>query len=249
MIVLFTDFGLEGPYIGQVKARILSQVPDAAIIDLISDAPAHDPRASAFLLAAYAEAFPSGTIFVAVVDPGVGSARAGLAMEADGRWFIGPDNGLFEIAARRAGGGKFWELDYEPVAVSASFHGRDVFAPVAAALELGSPLEGPPRLGGYGGDDAWAGWPDDLAEIIYIDRFGNAITGLRARFVEPTFALRVNHVYLEYAGVFSDVPKGQAFWYENSNGLVEVAVNQGRADELLGIQVGSDVWFGERASP
>ncbi|MDP6428080.1 MAG: SAM-dependent chlorinase/fluorinase [Rhodospirillales bacterium] len=249
MIVLFTDFGLEGPYIGQVKARILKESPNATIIDLFSDAPMQNPKACSYLLAAYASEFPAGTVFLAVVDPGVGGRRPAVAVEAGERWYVGPGNGLFEMVARRSRTVDIWEIDYAPNSVSASFHGRDVFAPVAAALELGSPLEGPPRLGGYGGDDAWAGWPDDLAEIIYIDRFGNAITGLRARFVEPTFALRVNHVYLEYAGVFSDVPKGQAFWYENSNGLVEVAVNQGRADELLGIQVGSDVWFGERASP
>lgn len=242
MIVLFTDFGLEGPYIGQVKARILADAPGATILDLFSDAPAHNPKASAYLLAAYAEAFPAGTIFVAVVDPGVGGARAGIAMEAGGQWFVGPDNGLFEIAARRAGSANLWELDYEPGSVSASFHGRDVFAPAAAGLENGSP---PPGIAAARGLESQPDWPDDLAEIVYIDRFGNAITGLRGCFVKPTFALRVNHVYLDHAIVFSDVPNGTAFWYANSNGLVEIAVNQGRAADLLGIEVGAGVWFGE----
>ena len=236
MIVLFTDFGLEGPYIGQVKARILANAPGATILDLFSDAPAHNPKASAYLLAAYAGAFPAGTIFVAVVDPGVGGARAGIAMEAGGQWFVGPDNGLFEIAARRAGSTDLWELDYEPGSVSASFHGRDVFAPSAARLEIGS---APPGAVAVAGLDRQPDWPDDLAEIVYIDRFGNAITGMRGSFVKPSFALRVNHVYLDYAGVFSDVPKGTAFWYVNSNGLVEIAVNQGRAADMLDIEVGA----------
>ena len=138
LIVLFTDFGLEGPYIGQVKARVLADAPGAVILDLFSDAPAHDPKASAYLLAAYAEAFPAGAIFVAVVDPGVGSVRAGIALEAGGRWFVGPDNGLFEIAVRRAASAATWEIDYDRSSVSASFHGRDVFAPAAARLESGS---------------------------------------------------------------------------------------------------------------
>ena len=242
MIVLFTDFGLEGPYIGQVKARILAEAPNATIIDLFSDAPAHNPKACSYLLAAYADAFPSGAIFLAVVDPGVGSNRAGVAVAAGGRWFVGPDNGLFEMAVRRADSAATWEIEYDRDSVSASFHGRDVFAPAAARLECGSVSPGVLAESGLGSQPDW---PDDLAEIIYIDRFGNAITGLRGCFVKPTFALRVNHVYLEPAGVFSDVPKGSAFWYVNSNGLVEIAVNQGRAADLLGIDVGAGVWFGE----
>ena len=237
MIVLFTDFGLEGPYNGQVKARILADAPAATIVDRFSDAPAHNPKASAYLLAAYAQAFAAGTIFVAVVDPGVGGARAGIAMEAGDCWFVGPDNGLFEIAARRAGNAAVWELDYDRGSVSASFHGRDVFAPAAARLESGS---APPGVAGAGLERR-PDWPDDLAEVIYIDQFGNGITGLRGSFVKPAFALRVNHVYLSYAGVFSDVPKGTAFWYVNSNGLVEIAVNQGRAADMLDIEVGAGV--------
>ena len=129
--------------------------------------------------------------------------------------------------------------------MSASFHGRDVFAPSAARLEIGS---APPGAVAVAGLDRQPDWPDDLAEIVYIDRFGNAITGMRGSFVKPSFALRVNHVYLDYAGVFSDVPKGTAFWYVNSNGLVEIAVNQGRAADMLDIEVGAGVWFGAQES-
>ena len=95
MIVLFTDFGLSGPYVGQVKAVLYRLAPAVPVVDLFADAPTHDPRASAYLLASFRDEFPVGTVFECVVDPGVGSARAALAVEADGRWFVGPDNGLF----------------------------------------------------------------------------------------------------------------------------------------------------------
>src|SRR5690349_7418524 len=94
MIVLFTDFGLEGPYIGQMKARIWREAPACQIIDLFADAPTVNPQAAAYLLAGYAVEFPAGTVFLGVVDPGVGSARPGVVVEADGRWYVGPGNGL-----------------------------------------------------------------------------------------------------------------------------------------------------------
>ena len=102
MIVLFTDFGLAGPYTGQMKAVLRNEAPQTEIIDLFADAPAGNPRAGAYLLAAYAAWFPPGTIFLCVVDPGVGGQRAPLMIEADRRWYVGPENGLFELVLRRA---------------------------------------------------------------------------------------------------------------------------------------------------
>src|SRR6516225_3271364 len=129
MIVLFSDFGLEGPYTGQVKTvlyRIASAVP---VIDLFADAPAGSPKPAAYLLAAYAVWFPPGTVFLAVIDPGVGGARAPIIVEAAGRWYVGPDNGLFELLLRRTENARTWEILWRPQALSASFHGRDLFAP------------------------------------------------------------------------------------------------------------------------
>src|SRR5215472_12115972 len=97
MIVLFTDFGLTGPYAGQVKAVLHQVAPQVPVVDLFADAPSRDPRASAYLLAAYAAWFPAGTVFLAVVDPGVGGARPAVIVEADRRWYVGPGNGLFEL--------------------------------------------------------------------------------------------------------------------------------------------------------
>src|SRR6202051_1160043 len=131
MIVLFTDFGLEGPYTGQVKAVLHRSAPGIPVIDLFADAPAGNPRAAAYLLAAYAVWFPTETVLLSVVDPGVGGTRAPVVVESDGRWYVGPENGLFELVRRRGRAVKSWEIDWRPEALSASFHGRDLFAPVA----------------------------------------------------------------------------------------------------------------------
>ena len=236
MIVLFTDFGLEGPYIGQMKARIWRDAPNAAIVDLFADAPFADPKASAYLLSAYAEEFPAGTVFLCVVDPGVGSERPGVVVEAGGKWFVGPGNGLFELVGRHAGRSKKWKLAWDGNNVSPSFHGRDVFAPAAAALELGKTPSGEKQPASW---NAFPEWPDDLPEIVYIDHYGNAMTGLRKGFVNPSFVLQANHVYLKSARTFADVPPGDAFWYVNANGLVEIAINKGSAADKLGIGIGT----------
>ncbi|MBX6322432.1 MAG: SAM-dependent chlorinase/fluorinase, partial [Rhodospirillaceae bacterium] len=137
MIVLFTDFGLHGPYTGQVKAVLHGMAPGMPQIDLFADAPAGDPRASAYLLAAYATWFPAGTVFLCVVDPGVGGPRPAVIVEADGRWYVGPGNGLFEMVVRRAAIARRWDIAWRPERLSRSFHGRDLFAPVAAMLARG----------------------------------------------------------------------------------------------------------------
>ena len=238
MIVLFTDFGLEGPYTGQVKAVLYQTAPGVPVIDLLSDAPAGSPKPAAYLLAAYGAWFPQGTALLAVIDPGVGSARAPVIVEADGRWYVGPDNGLFELVTRRAAAPRTWEILWRPDALSASFHGCDLFAPVAGRLARGEPpseIARPTEIGRR------LDWPDDLPEIVYIDRYGNAITGLRADSLAKDARLEVRRRTLRPVRTFSDVPSGEAFWYENSNGLAEIAVNTGRAAEVLGLMIGDPV--------
>jgi S-adenosylmethionine hydrolase len=238
MIVLFTDFGLEGPYLGQMKAVLHRMAPAVPVIDLFADAPSGRPKASAYLLAAYAAWFPEGSVFLCVVDPGVGGARPPLMVEADGRWYVGPGNGLFEIVLRRAAKAARRDIDWRPERLSASFHGRDLFAPVAAMLARGDPPPGRRRTSGA---DRRLDWPDDLSEIVYIDHFGNAMTGLRATMLPANARLAAAQRLLERARTFGDLPPGTAFWYENANGLAEIAVNQGRADATLGIVPGSPV--------
>ena len=238
MIVLFTDFGLQGPYTGQMKAVLYQLVPAVPTIDLFADAPVGNPKASAYLLASYAQWFPAGTVFLCVVDPGVGGTRPPIILEADGRWYVGPGNGLFELVQRRAATTRSWDIDWKPERLSASFHGRDLFAPVAAMLARG---ESPPGRARKDDTHRRTDWPDDLCEIVYIDHFGNAMTGLRAVTLQRESRLVVAGRVLERAATFSDRPPGMAFWYENSNGLAEIAVNQGRADRELGLAIGISI--------
>jgi S-adenosylmethionine hydrolase len=238
MIVLFTDFGLEGPYTGQVKAVLYRTAPGVPVIELFADAPAGRPKPAAYLLAAYGVWFPPGTVLLAVIDPGVGGARAPIIVEAAGRWYVGPDNGLFELVLRRAESARTWEILWRPQTLSASFHGRDLFAPVAGRLARGEhPTHEPraPEIGRHGD------WPDDLPEIVYVDRYGNAVTGLRGGLLPREARLAVSGRVLKHARTFSDVPDGEAFWYENSNGLAEIAVNAGRAADSLQLVIGSPV--------
>ncbi len=131
-----------------------------------------------------------------------------------------------------------WDIDWKPERLSASFHGRDLFAPVAAMLAQGEPPPGRPRKDGtHRGID----WPDDLREIVYIDHYGNAKSGLRALILPRSARLIAAGRVLERARTFSDRPPGTAFWYENSNGLAEIAVNQGRADRELDLAIGSPI--------
>ncbi|MBL6945430.1 MAG: SAM-dependent chlorinase/fluorinase [Rhodospirillales bacterium] len=239
MIVLFTDFGVSGPYMGQMKAVLHRLAPGVDVVELFADAPAHDPKGSAYLLSAYAGEFPQGTVFLCVVDPGVGSNRAAGILGADGKWFVGPDNGIFAILARRTENvGPWMELTDIPQTASPTFHGRDVFAPAAAWLATGKP---PPCVEKPLEDILRPDWPDDLAQVVYIDGFGNAMTGIRASTVAPQAVVEIAGVAIQRARTFSDVGEGVAFWYENSNGLLEIAVNCGRADEKPGVHIGAEV--------
>jgi S-adenosylmethionine hydrolase len=180
VIHLFTDFGLEGPYLGEMEAVLRRAAPEVPVVNLMADAPAFSPRPAAYLLAALAERLEPGDVLLGVVDPGVGSERLPVAVEADGRWFVGPDNRLFELVARRAGQLRTFAIAWRPARLSASFHGRDLFAPTAARLARGGTdgLEPAPLT-------RFPDWPDDVAEIVYVDRYGNAMTGLRAATLPP----------------------------------------------------------------
>jgi S-adenosylmethionine hydrolase len=242
MIVLFTDFGLAGPYTGQMKAVLAGLAPAVPVIDLFADAPAFQPCLSAYILGAYCGAVPQGGVLLGVVDPGVGTDRLPLVVRAGGRWYVGPDNGLFELVMRRAGavGANVaaWTIDWRPDRLSASFHGRDLFAPVAARLALG---EAPPGTPVPVERVRRPDWPDDLARIVYVDVYGNALTGLRAAMLGDGVELEAGGRRVKRARTFGDVPVGEAIWYENGNGLAEIAVNQGRADGVLGLKVGDEV--------
>lgn len=237
MIVLFTDFGLNGPYVGQMKAVLVQAAPGVPIIDLFADTPAHDIRSSAHLLASYRQGFPAETVFLCVVDPGVGSAqREPMILQADGHWYVGPGNGLFDVVAARSGQSVAWRITWRPPVLSASFHGRDLFAPVAAQLACGD-FPAAESMDYAGGKEHAA----DLAQIIYIDNFGNLLTGLRASSFSDSVALQLAGRRIPRVETFSDVLPGEPLCYRNSSGLLEIAVNQGRADSLFQVSIGSAV--------
>jgi S-adenosylmethionine hydrolase len=237
MILLFSDFGLSGPYVGQMRTALLTHDPDAAVVDLMHDAPRGDPRAAAYLLAALAGRMPPECVCLAVVDPGVGGDRPPLIVAAGGRYFVGPGNGLFEILGRHAGDARVWRIDWRSDTISATFHGRDLFAPVAAMLAKGNF----PQATETGTAGPGANWPDDLPEAIYTDGFGNVMSGLRARAMEGHTWIAAAGRVLPRARTFSDVGAGEAFWYENSIGLVEIAVNRGSAADILGLEAGDPI--------
>lgn len=239
-IFLYTDFGAADLYVGQVKSVLVQQAPGIAIIDLLHEAPAFNVRAGGHLLAALATRIPSGSVTIAVVDPGVGGTRDAVVVDIDGRWFIGPDNGLLSVLAARAKAYRVWRVTWTPPDLAPSFHGRDLFAPVAAALARGeSPDDRAVRVDRLQIDFGAA----DCGEIIYIDHYGNALTGVRAETLSPDMCIVAGGATLAYARVFSAVADGAAFWYANSLGLVEIAANGDSAADKLGLAVGQPVAY------
>ena len=238
MIVLFTDYGLQGPYIGEVEAQLFRYAPSERVVNLMADVPRQNVQSAAYLLAALSDNFPRGTTFFCVVDPGVGSGRdKPIVIRMGEQRFVGPHNGLFDIVTRRREETvDCWEITYQPENLSNSFHGRDLYAPVCAMIANQQPISGR-RVD-------WAqcyNWPDDLAEVIYFDGFGNAWTGIRADTIDAETTLEIAGRQVKNADTFANVAQGEYFWYTNSSGLLEIAVNQGSAKEVLGLEIGSRI--------
>jgi S-adenosylmethionine hydrolase len=235
---LFSDYGWTDPYVGQVKAVLSRTAPGVAIIDLMHGAPDYNAHAAAHLLDALCPAFPAGAVFLCVVDPGVGGPRQAIVLEADGRWFVGPDNGLLSVVGERARTRRYWRIDWRPEVLSDTFHGRDLFAPIAAQLaSTGLPGD---RVSAIEAPEV-AFTAEDLPRIIYIDHYGNAWTGVRGGLMDPAAVLEIRGHRLGFRRIFSDAAKGEAFWHVNSSGLVEIAANRAHAAKLLGLAVGDPV--------
>ena len=237
VVYFYTDFGGGGPYTGLMESALLRHCPAAKVIDLLSEAPAFSPRHASCLLAAMVPWLLPDSTVVAVVDPGVGGPRMPIVVESGGRRYLGPDNGLFS-GVMQGDDSRAWLIRWPEEMPSASFHGRDLFAPAAGKLLAGEALdlEPLPRDSLEGHD-----WPLDLHEVIFIDHFGNVMTGLRASALKASARIAVAGRVLRAQTTFSDVPVGEPFWYRNSLGLVEIAVNRGRADRTLGLSIGDPV--------
>jgi S-adenosylmethionine hydrolase len=181
-----------------------------------------------------ASQYPPGSVFLAVIDPGVGGERDAIVVEAGGQSFVGPDNGLLSVIWQRAKRQRCWRIKWRPERLTSSFHGRDLFAPVVAALAT----RRAPRdwLVAKAKPDVLLD-PADLAQVIYVDHYGNAVTGIR--FTSEKRRLRAGRCTLPHGRTFEQA-KGP-FWYENSMGLVEIAAPRASAAKLLRLKVGSPV--------
>ena len=234
MIALFTDFGHDGLYVGQMHALIGAALPEVTVVDLCHTIPPQSICSAAYLIPAYTRYLPPSSIVICIIDPGVGSERSHAVCEADGRWYIGPDNGQFDVLAQHALNYRKYHFQWMGD-VSNSFHGRDIYTPAACLVAESQDIN---VLKYQLADTAEPGFPSDLNEIIYFDHFGNALTGFRCSEIGGNVQLAVNDRVIQHANTFSDVKPGQCLWYENANGLVEIAVNQGSARDTLELQIG-----------
>ncbi|HXW96294.1 MAG TPA: SAM-dependent chlorinase/fluorinase [Gemmatimonadales bacterium] len=245
IITLLTDYGISDAYVGELKAVLLTGAPGATLVDITHQISPGDIAAGAYVLGRAAPRFPAGTIHLAVVDPGVGTSRAALALSSGGHIFVGPDNGLFSAVIRGA------EVEAVTLATpsfaSPTFHGRDLFAPAAARLAQGEALA---ALG-----ERYAGMPRRVSgavphyegkvvvgEVIYVDRYGNLVTNLTPDLVPSYAVLEAESLVIgPVRSTFGDVPSGSLLAYIGSGGSVEIAVRDGSAARRLGIGVGGRI--------
>jgi len=251
LITLLSDFGAGDAYVASMKGVILSLNPEAVLVDLSHEVPPQDIRAGAFILTEAAAYFPPGTIHLAVVDPGVGSGRRGLAARCREHYWVGPDNGLFHLIFSQASDLAAVSLEnpeYFRPRVSATFHGRDIFAPVAAHLSLGVDLN---LFGPRITDPVSLNFPEPgfsreaiKGEIIYVDRFGNLVTNVRAGDLTAwlggqTLSLRAGHLHLQgLARTYTDALPGEFLALTGSHGFLEIACAMDRAARRLPAGVG-----------
>lgn len=255
LITLLTDFGTADYFVGAVKGVILSTNPEARIVDITHEIPPHDVEAAAFTLFAVHSDFPAGTIHVAVVDPGVGSNRTALLIESAKQFFIGPDNGILSyVAEDDASVFELTNAEYFRSEISQSFHGRDIFAPVAAAVSNGI---APGKLGKR--TSAWMRLPSlepkvlgdgtIKGRIIHIDRFGNCVTNITRNEVSesnleagPGLVVGNKRVDL-FKRFYREEPrsKNKAFAMWGSAGFMEVAVENRSAADVLKVKRGDKV--------
>ncbi len=253
IITLTSDFGLQDQYVSSMKAVILGITPDVRLIDISHDIPAQDIMAGAWVIRNSALLFPKNTVHLVVVDPGVGTDRNPIVLKIGDQYFVGPDNGIFSLfydsfnyEAIKLNNDKYWRKER-----SRTFHGRDIFAPVAAHLingvslkELGDPIK---DLVTYhwavpiGDKDGLQGW------VVHIDRFGNLITNISESLIEDMIGRRKVRIYIgntmidHLVNTFGDVEEGDPAAFIGSSGMLEIGINKGNAAKLLSVDKGAQV--------
>ncbi|MFL6257454.1 MAG: S-adenosyl-l-methionine hydroxide adenosyltransferase family protein [Pyrinomonadaceae bacterium] len=257
IVTLLTDFGTADYFAGALRGAVLASNPEAQVVDITHEVPPYDVEAGAFTLRAAFETFPAGTVHVAVVDPGVGSARRAIAVEGRGHTFVGPDNGLFGLVYERIGTFRVFQLTnakYFRREVSQTFHGRDIFAPVGGALSRGVRAEelGPEvfdfvRLSSAAVERAAGGTL--VGAVLHVDRFGNLVTNITPEelddeaFARGARLLVAGREVRRFRRFFAEEVEGagEPFAVWGSAGLLEVAIFRDSAARVLGVKRGDKV--------
>lgn len=242
IITLLTDFGLADSYVAEIKGAIWSRAPDVTLVDITHQVPPGDLRAGQYVLSRAWAHFPRGSVHLAVVDPGVGTERRALIAESGGHRFLAPDNGLLSFLPPDA---RFLALSIPP-RVAATFHGRDVFAPAAAALVTGEPID---ALGTPITHPVRAPLPTPreadgriVGEILYVDHFGTLISNIPVEPAKSGGRIRIaGRDVGPLRRTFADVPRGELVAFVGSGGTIEVAVRDGSAAVQLNTGVGAEV--------
>jgi S-adenosyl-L-methionine hydrolase (adenosine-forming) len=254
VIALITDFGHNDWFAGEMKGAMLCIAPGTTFIDITNDIAPGDIRAAAFTLLACYRTFPAGTVFCAVVDPGVGGIRVPIAVKNENHFFVGPDNGVLSWVIKKERTSQVRKIENTSLIskqVSNTFHGRDIFGPVSAHLSQNIDFD---AIGSLHPDFLKLPWPKPVSEksylvgiVIHIDRFGNAITtvdndALSSLDNTPTKVNLVKHgTELPLRNSFQEVPTGQGLAYIGSAGYLEIAINNANAATIFGLHIGDKV--------
>jgi len=257
LVALYTDFGIHDPYVGQIKGAVKTVNPTAELLDLSHDSSVFDISSASYLLAKATRTLPAGTVIVAVVDPGVGSDRAGLAVRTgEGRFYVAPDNGILTEVLAREGLAEARLLEnkdlFRPGEVSSTFHGRDIFAPVAAHLAGGTSLQeiGPKAEKILRLPRNTATVMPNLAkgQVIFIDHYGNLLTNIPGSELGKlktgqllNLTIKGKVVPVPFLRTYAEAPADRPFALINSDGEFEIAVARGNAAKKLGIAPGDSV--------
>ncbi len=253
VITLTTDFGLQDYYVSAMKAVMLDIAPDVRLVDISHEIPSQDIMAGSWILQNSAMLFPPKSVHTVVVDPGVGTDRKPIALQIDDQFFVGPDNGIFSLLTKdkdfravRLTNKKYWRDN-----PSNTFHGRDIFAPVAAHLSKGVDLE---KLGDPVEDLVNYRWTVPIADkdglegmIIHIDKFGNLVTNITESLIKDVIGGKSVKIYVgntilrEIGSTFGAVTEGEPVAYIGSSGMLEIGINKGNAEQMLGVQKGAQI--------
>ena len=241
MIILCTDY-LRQIYTGQVQSRIAQLDDRIPVINAIDDLPSFDTIASAFLLNALVDYYPENSVILGVVDPGVGGDRAPICFEYQSRQYIGPDNGLFSrILYDDSHAVEIFRICEMDTDISTTFHGRDLFAPAAVKLHQANDSLDKEMMTDSVTASLANQCPRNLEQVIYIDGYGNCMTGISGSSTSESSVIKIERLFIYHAEKFSDIAPGEIFWYVNSIGLVEIAVNQDSAADEYYLSVGTEV--------